>query len=115
MIDTQKAVDEGWKESAQKEKTVFGDKKDSRGFVPPEASFAFFLNTLAIQAAVFLGDIPNPANNQKEENIPQAKFIIDTLSMLKEKTTGNLSTDEESLLDNILYDLRGRYIKKSKE
>ena len=112
MPENEKNIDESWKEAVDKEKKE-AHAKGEEDLTPPEPDFAFFLTTLALQAGIFLGEIPNPANNQKEENLMQAKFIIDTLSMLKEKTTGNLSTEEDSLLDNVLYDLRMKYIAKA--
>ncbi|MDD5044524.1 MAG: DUF1844 domain-containing protein [Candidatus Omnitrophica bacterium] len=80
----------------------------------PEPDFNFFISTLAMQVSIFLGEMPNPVNNQKEENLPQAKFIIDTLDMLKNKTKGNLNKEEEGLLENILYNLRLLYLEKTK-
>ncbi|MDP1853888.1 MAG: DUF1844 domain-containing protein [Candidatus Omnitrophota bacterium] len=104
-----KKIDESWKDAVEKERS--SSQKDDELAVP-EPDFPFFLTTLALQAGIFLGEITNPSNNQKEENLAQAKFIIDTLSMLKEKTAGNLSAEEDSMLDNILYDLRTKYINK---
>ena len=80
----------------------------------PEPDFSFFVSTLAMQVSIFLGEMPNPVTNQKEENLPQAKFIIDTLDMLKDKTRGNLNTEEDRLLENILYNLRLAYLEKTK-
>lgn len=90
------------------------EQKNPEQFVPPEASFSFFISTLAMQVTIFLGAIPNPATNKAEENFPQAKFIIDTLDMLREKTKGNLTKEEQELLDNVLYNLRMLYIEKTK-
>ncbi|PIQ89950.1 MAG: hypothetical protein COV72_00105 [Candidatus Omnitrophica bacterium CG11_big_fil_rev_8_21_14_0_20_42_13] len=112
MTDENKNIDEVWKEAAEKEKSA-SREKDGAEFMP-EPDFSFFLSTLAIQAAIFLGDIPNPSTNEPEENLPQAKFIIDTLGVLKEKTVGNLSTEEDSLIDKMLYDLRMKYMAKTK-
>ncbi|MCX5713617.1 MAG: DUF1844 domain-containing protein [Candidatus Omnitrophica bacterium] len=106
-----KNIDESWKEQAEKEKE---NLKDQEEFTPPEADFKFFVTTLAIQASIFMGVIVNPATNQKEENLPQAKFIIDTMDMLKEKTKGNLDKEEETLIDNVLYELRMQYVEKNK-
>jgi hypothetical protein len=58
--------------------------------------------------------MPNPATNQVEEDFAQARFIIDTLGMLKEKTKGNLSQEESDLLENVLYELRMQYISAGK-
>ncbi|MFA6349762.1 MAG: DUF1844 domain-containing protein [Candidatus Omnitrophota bacterium] len=74
-----------------------------------EPDFNFFVTTLAIQASVCLGILPNPATNKKEENIQQARFIIDTLAMLKEKTKNNLAPEEGKLIENILAELQLQY------
>lgn len=111
MDDLNKNIDESWKDSAQIEKEHLNKEQD---FVPPVADFNFFVTTLAIQASIGLGQIPNPATQKSEENLEQAKFIIDTLGMLKEKTSGNLNQEETQLLDNLLYELRTQYVSKNK-
>jgi hypothetical protein len=108
--DNKKKVDESWKETAEKQKE--GLKKEGK-FMPPEPDFSFFITTLSLQAAISLGDVPNPATNQKEEDLNQAKFIIDTLGMLQEKTKGNLNSKETQLLENVLYELRMQYVSKA--
>lgn len=108
MEEYNKNVDEDWKEKAKKEPAQ--PAGENEGLIPPEPDFNFFITTLAIQASIFLGAMPNPATNAIEKNLPQAKFIIDTLGMLKEKTKGNLSSEEEKALENILYELRSQYI-----
>lgn len=110
MDEIKKTSDDAWKETTAKEKETL--KKEDK-FVPPQADFKFFVTTLAIQASVFLGTMPNPATNQKEEDLPQAKFLIDTLGMLKEKTNNNLTAEENTLLENVLYELRMQYIEKN--
>ncbi len=111
MDETNKNIDESWKETAEKQKEAL--KKEGK-FVPAEPDFSFFITTLSLQAAVDLGQVPNPVTNKKEENLQQAKFIIDTLGMLKDKTKGNLTADESALLDNVLYELRMQYIEAAK-
>jgi hypothetical protein len=111
MDEIRKDVDESWKEAAIKEKESL--KKEGK-FQPPEPDFNFFLTTLALQASISMGAVENPATNKKEEDFVQAKFIIDALGMLKEKTKGNLSKEEEVLLENMLYELRMHYISKNK-
>lgn len=76
--------------------------------------FSFFVTTLGIQTSIFLGILENPITKKKEEDLTQAKFIIDTLSLLKEKTKGNLTQEEATLLDNILYELQIQYVEKTK-
>ncbi len=88
------------------------EKKD---FVPPKPDFNFFITTLSLQASISLGQMPNPSTNKTEVDLMQAKFIIDTLDMLKEKTSGNLNSDESKLLDNLLYELKNAYLEKDRE
>lgn len=111
MDEANKNIDASWKEFAQKEKEAL--KKEGE-FIPPEPDFNFFITTLALQASISLGQIANPKTNQKEEDLSQAKFIIDTLGVLKEKTKGNLIPEEVNLLENLLYELRMQYISKTK-
>lgn len=111
MDENKKSVDESWKETVGKEKETL--KKEGK-FMPPEPDFNFFITTLSLQASIALGQVPNPVTNKNEEDLTQAKFLIDTLGMLKEKTQGNLSTDETNLLDNLLYELRMLYLSKQK-
>ena len=91
------------------------EEKKNEEFVVPQPDFNFFVTTLAVQAAIFLGQMPNPATGKKEENIEQAKFIIDTLVMLNDKTKGNLTAEESKLLENVLYELRMQYVEKTKK
>jgi len=79
----------------------------------PEPDFSFFITTLAAQASIALGDMVNPVTQEIEENLTQAKLIIDTLGILKDKTQGNLNIEEDSLLDKLLYELKARYLSKS--
>ena len=85
-------------------------QKDERKFEP---NFGMFVSSLSMQALIFLGEIDNPVTHKKEENLEQAKYIIDTMAMLKEKTKGNLTGNEANILDNILYELRMKYTAKS--
>lgn len=78
-----------------------------------EPNFSMFISSLSMQSLIFLGEIDNPITHKKEENLEQAKYIIDTLAMLKEKTKGNLTASEANILDNVLYELRMKYTAKS--
>lgn len=111
MEDIKKHIDESWKESIAKQK---GDIKQGKDSMPQETSFSFFISTLTLQGSIFLGQIPNPVTKKSEKNLPQAKFIIDTLDMLKDKTKNNLNDDENKLLENILYELKMQYIAADK-
>ena len=78
----------------------------------PEINFQTFVFSLNASALVQLGVMDDPSTGRKEKNLSLAKQTIDILSMLQEKTEGNLADDEENLLKNILYDLRIRYVKE---
>ena len=78
----------------------------------PEINFATFVASLNFSALSHLGAIEDPSSGTKNKNLPMAKQTIDILSMLQEKTSGNLSQEEENMLRNILYDLRIMYVKE---
>ena len=78
----------------------------------PEINFPTFVVSLNASALLHLGAIEDPTTGQKTRNLPMAKQTIDILSMLEEKTAGNLNNEEKNLLKNILYDLRLMYVKE---
>jgi hypothetical protein len=80
----------------------------------PEIDFPSFIFSLSTSALLHLGEIADPVTQQKEKNLPLAKQTIDILGLLREKTRGNLTPDEEKILDSILADLRWRYIRETK-
>lgn len=112
-MDEEKRIDEGWKDKAASEKTA-KDAASQENFIP-EASFAMLVSSLGIQTTVALGEIENPITNKKETDLNQAKYLIDTLGILQEKTKNNLSKEEEDMLENILYQLRTIFLNKQKE
>lgn len=66
-------------------------------------------------AAVQFGDLPDPATGQPvEPNIVAAGHVVEVIAMLQEKTAGNLSRDESKLLDDLLYELRMRFVEAQK-
>jgi hypothetical protein len=87
-------------------------KEDMKQEVPlPEISFINLIFSLSTSVLIQLGEIQDPVTQQLAKNLPLAKQTIDLIGMLKEKTKGNLTSDEEKLLENILYDLRMRYVR----
>lgn len=110
MDENKKKIDEQWKETVEKEKE---ELKKGNEFIPPTPDFNFFITTLSLQASIALGVAPNPVSKKEEEDINQAKFLIDTLGMLQEKTKGNLTNDEAGFLENLLYELRMAYLSKN--
>ena len=81
---------------------------------PETINFASFLLSLATTGMVHLGEIPEPTTGQKTENLEAARQMIDILTILKEKTAGNLAADESQLLENLLYELRMKFLSQSK-
>jgi hypothetical protein len=77
----------------------------------PSVSFAGFVISLATTAAVHFGDYEDPTTGRKETpNLAAAHQMIDLIAMLQEKTKGNLSPDEAKLVDDLLYELRMRFV-----
>jgi hypothetical protein len=79
----------------------------------PAVDFATFVVSLSHSAFVHLGDAPDP-EGKRSVNLPLARQTIDLLSLLQEKTKGNLNGPEERILGQALYDLRLRYVEVSR-
>jgi len=60
---------------------------------------------------VHLGELPDPVTNEKGSNLQLARQTISVIELLKEKTRGNLTEEEEKLIDTVLYDIRLKYVK----
>jgi hypothetical protein len=128
-------VDEDWKSRVEAEKQVAAEKQpvDSataeafgssaqaaerpKSEPPPPlppAALSFLVTTLATQAMVSLGEVPNPFSGKVEIRLPEARHFIDTLAMLEEKTAGNRTPEESALLRGALHQLRMAYIEAEK-
>ena len=105
----QAADDESAQRVSQEQPT--GEKRDEE-LQFPEINFPTFVASLNASALVHLGIIDDPATGIKSKNLPMAKQTIDILSMLQQKTEGNLTKEETDMLKNILYDLRITYVKE---
>ena len=77
----------------------------------PEIDFTSFIFSLSTSALIQLGEIEDPFTKGLIKNLPLAKQTIDLIGMLKQKTKGNLTPEEEKVIDFVLYDLRMRYVK----
>ena len=122
-------IDTDWKKQAQEEKRKLAEQEQKKtggvraaapaggqkpaGARPqrelPPASFATLINTMLTQALFYLGELA-PQGGEPSINLDLAKHHIDTLAVLEEKTRGNLSEDEQRLLDTALYETRMRYV-----
>ena len=109
--ERRKKVDEEWKTQVEKEKREAKAKNEPYH----EPTFTIFLSSISMQAMIALGKLENPVTKKLEKNMEQARFLIDTLSILKEKTKGNLTSEEEKLLEESLFNLRLMYVQTKEE
>jgi hypothetical protein len=121
-------IDEDWKTRVQAEKeeaarAETGKEKDQSGQasaaagagageqIPlPPPSFGSLVSTLALQAMVAMGLVPDPAGGEAEVHLDHAKHLIDTIAMLEQKTEGNRTTEETTVVANVLHELRMGYV-----
>ena len=77
--------------------------------MPDDTRFTDFVILQAQNAGFFLGQLPNPATGQTQVNLKAARTVLDSLEMLEVKTKGNLTAEEEKLLQAALTNLRSLY------
>ncbi len=114
-------VDEDWKAEAQKEKEILAaqeeaekekkqEVKEARGPLP-EGNFAALISMLTTQSLFALGLLQVKGQEEKEPDLEIAKYNIDILETIQEKTKGNLTKEEETVLSNTLNELRMGYVR----
>jgi len=114
-------VDEDWKSKAQAEKAKLSEELDAQDQEGeqggmPQASLIEHLQSLATQAMMWLGVIENPFMEGKRVFDPgQARFLIDMLGVLEEKTQGNCDENEEMYFKKVLPELRMIFVEVSKQ
>jgi uncharacterized membrane protein len=79
-----------------------------------QPTFSIFLSSLSMQAMIAMGKVENPLDKSLQTNLEQARFLIDTLGIIEEKTVNNLSDEEKTLLQDYLFNLRMTYIETQK-
>jgi hypothetical protein len=79
----------------------------------PRIDFPSYVLSYYTQGLVLLGEVPNPMTNKKEDDLEGARHTIEILSMLQEKTKGNLSHEEDQLMASVLYELRMKFMAKT--
>lgn len=82
---------------------------------PVEITLSTFLMSLSTQALMCLGEIPNPVTGNTETDLMAVRELIDIISMLQEKTRGNLDAAEARLFEKILFDLRMHFVEKARK
>jgi hypothetical protein len=117
-------IDEDWKQQAQKEKEILAAQektekkkegvKAQRGPLPP-GDFAALVSMLVTQAFFSLGVLKIEGQGDKEPDFELAKYNIDMLDTLQEKTKNNLSNQEQKVLEDSLHQLRMTYVQLSKQ
>ncbi len=115
-------VDEDWKKEAQKEKEILAAQEQAeteeeqvqkqRGPLP-KGNLAALVSMLTTQAFFALGLLKLEGQDEKEPDLEMAKYNIDMLETLEEKTKGNLTDEEAAVLEKTLYELRMTYVKVS--
>ncbi|MBI5369387.1 MAG: DUF1844 domain-containing protein [Planctomycetes bacterium] len=111
-----KQVDEAWKKQAQEEKKKAAERaleEEAREVLPP-ASFTSFVGSLGMQAMLALGVMENPITKKTETDLDQAQYTIDLLEVLKQKTRGNLTKEEEEALTSLLFQLKMAFVQAAK-
>ena len=102
------------KEAERKKEEKEERQEGQKGEIPlPEVTFSNFVFSLTTQALIQLGEIQDPESKKAMKSLPLAKQTIDLIAILREKTSGNLTKEEEALIDTALYDLRMRYVQAS--
>ena len=113
----EKKVDEAWKDQVEKEKqgeTVDAAADREAAALPPP-SFFTHVTSIATQVMLSFGEIEHPVTKETRRSLPEAKFGIDTLGMLEEKTEGHLTDQEREYLQQVLAELRMKYVKAANE
>ena len=84
-------------------------------FAEPEVTFTTFMVGLSTQALAALGEISDPVSGARSKDLDAAQQLIDIIGMLREKTRGNLDSDEDGLIEAILFDLRMKYVELARQ
>ena len=103
-----KEAEEKKKEAEPKDKAP---KEEAERPPMPEVDFNSLIFSLSSSAFFHLGEIADPQTGKKEKDLPLAKQAIDTIGLLKQKTSGNLTEEEEKFVTTVLDDLKWRYVK----
>ena len=114
-------VDQDWKQQAQKEKEILAAQEEAQKEKEqeeeelhgplPEGNFAALISMLTTQALFAMGLLQIKGQERRQPDLEMARYNIDMLETLQEKTKGNLTKEEEIVLANTLNDLRMGYVK----
>lgn len=104
-------------DEAHKDNSYKGAKKEDEGQELPPQEIQFLNVIFMFSSAAFqhLGEIPDPVSNEKKVDLEAAKYSIDTIEVLQKKTKGNLTDKESKIIDEVLYNLRMKYLEVCKK
>ncbi len=114
-------VDEDWKSQVESERQAAaqaaqsgeeqdqGGGEEAPGPMPPPC-FETLVSTLATEAMVSMGQLPHPATGRAAVNLDQARYFVDTLAVIEQKTRGNLTPQEAQGLESVLHQLRMLFV-----
>jgi hypothetical protein len=110
----EKRTDDTWKEKAREEKEKLAAKERERAEEFPPASFMGLIDDFSFRAMIALGQIRPAGTEEVYIDLDGARYAIDLLEVLEQKTKGNLSREEESLLSQVLHNLRLLFVQVSR-
>ena len=110
QLSEEEAENQDSKESVNPARTETGQQPQQ----PFQIDFSTFIMSLTSSAFYHLGDIADPETGKTETNLPAVHQTIDMLTMLREKTKGNLNEEENKLLEQLIYELQMKYVAKTK-
>ena len=122
-------IDEDWKSQVQAEKeeaakatsssTTAADKEaepaEAGDPQMPPASFELLVTSLATEALMALGQMPHPITGKAQAQRNLAKYLIDTLDLLREKTKGNLPPNEQQMIESVVHQMRLLFVETANE
>jgi len=105
-------IDSDWKQEAEREKARLAEQEAQQSEPQSlgEVSFVHLVNMLAMQSAVALGGMRTPNGETVPPDPELARYYIDLLGLLEQKTAGNLTDDEMKMLTGVLHELRSSYV-----
>ena len=110
QLSEEEAENHDSQESSNPARTETGQQAQQ----PFQIDFSTFIMSLTSSAFYHLGDIADPETGKTETNLPAVHQTIDMLTMLREKTKGNLNEEENKLLEQLIYELQMKYVAKTK-
>lgn len=117
MADDKKIlVDDDWKAQARAEKERLAEQQQkvaTQREAMPNPSFVEIVNLIVMQAMAGLGLLQGAGGERIPPNVEVAKHFIDMLQILEDKTKGNLTAEEKKLLDQVLYEMRMRFVQRA--